>query len=62
LKSLNGTIDLLEKNHVALGRLVDLLGPTARYLANATGNGSWLEMYMPSGVPDNFACVQTGTC
>jgi phospholipid/cholesterol/gamma-HCH transport system substrate-binding protein len=62
ITSLNGTIDLLERNHAELGRLVDLLGPAARYLANATGHGSWLELLMPGGVPDNLACVQTGSC
>jgi len=62
LDSLNGTIDLLTRNHETLGEVADLLGPTARYLANATGSGSWLDQYMPEATPDSLRCIQEGNC
>lgn len=31
------------------------------YLANATGNGPWMDLHVPSGVPDNVKCLQPGS-
>ncbi len=62
LDSLNATIDLLTRNHKTLGQVADMLGPTARYLANATGAGSWLDQYMPEMTPDGLRCIQEGNC
>lgn len=62
LDRLNGTVDLLTRNHETLGRVADLLGPAARYLANATGSGSWLDQYMQELTPDGLRCLQEGNC
>ncbi len=62
LKSLNNTVDLLTRNHEQLGKVADLLGPAARYLANATGSGSWLDQYMQEITPDGLRCLQEGNC
>ncbi len=62
LTSLNNTIDLLTRNHKTLGQVADLLGPAARYLANATGTGSWLDQYMQEITPDGLRCLQEGNC
>ncbi|AJW40234.1 MCE-family protein Mce1C [Rhodococcus sp. B7740] len=49
---------LLESSRDSLTRLVDDFGPTARYLANATGNGKFLDLNSPTGlVPDNWLCL-----
>lgn len=62
LDNLNNTIDLLERNHETLGRTADLLGPTARYFANATGAGSWLDQHMPGALPDGIGCKIERRC
>lgn len=56
LDNLNSTIELLTRNHEKLGEVAELLGPTARYFANATGAGSWLDQFMPGGTPDTLRC------
>lgn len=62
LESVNATIDLFTRNHETLGQVAELLGPTARYLANATGTGSWLDQYMPGALPDSLRCLEEGNC
>lgn len=62
LASINGTIKVLTTNHKTLGEVADLLGPMARYLANSTGSGSWLDQYMPEATPDSLRCLQEGNC
>lgn len=58
LRSIDDTIELLTRNHETLGKVADHLGPTARYLANAAGSGSWLDQYMPGGLPDGLRCFE----
>ncbi|QIX26607.1 MCE family protein [Nocardioides sp. JQ2195] len=62
LDNLNSTITLLTRNHAKLGEVAEMLGPTARYFANATGAGPWLDQYMPGGTPDNLRCSVEGAC
>ncbi|KQZ70046.1 MCE family protein [Nocardioides sp. Root151] len=62
LDNLNNTIQLLTRNHEKLGQVADLLGPTARYFANSTGSGSWLDQYMPGATPDTIRCRIEGKC
>ncbi|WP_210716831.1 MCE family protein [Amycolatopsis acididurans] len=55
LHGLTGTLSASEQN---LGAAIDKLAPTARYLANATGNGNWADVAGPAGpLPDNLLCV-----
>lgn len=62
LESLNATIDLFTRNHETLAEVAKLLGPTSRYLANATGWGSWLDQYMAGGLPDGIRCIEERNC
>lgn len=62
LTNLNNTITLLTRNHTKLGEVAKMLGPTARYFANATGAGPWLDQYMPGATPDNLRCSLEGAC
>lgn len=48
----------LADNKDQLGKTLDLLAPTGRYLANAGGNGPWLDVVGPAGpVPDDLLCL-----
>jgi len=62
LENLSGTIGVLVKNETSLAGLIDQLGPLVRYFANSTGNGSWVELYLAGGVPDNLRCLTEGRC
>ncbi len=31
------------------------------YLANASGNGPWIDLHVPSAIPDNIKCLQPGS-
>lgn len=52
LKDLDVTLNLLKEHRKDLTETIRLLAPTARYVANAGGNGPWLDVYIPSVVPD----------
>ncbi|QWF82664.1 MCE family protein [Amycolatopsis sp. CA-230715] len=55
LHSATGALTATEQN---LGRAIEKLAPTSRYLANATGNGTWADVAGPAGpIPDNLLCV-----
>jgi len=62
LESLNGTVQVLVKSQRSLSVLVDQLGPVVRYFANSTGSGSWIDLYLPGGLPDNLGCLTAGRC
>ncbi len=34
----------------------------SRYIANAAGNGPWIELYFPPGAPDDTECKRSGGC
>lgn len=58
VKRLDNVVDALVANKKSLGTTLKLLAPTSRYLANATGNGPWIDGNSPSAiVPDNLLCV-----
>lgn len=46
LERLETTATLLEANLPALDSALTQLAPSARYLANATGDGRWLDLYL----------------
>lgn len=57
LADLKTVTDTLRKDDAALQQAVLLLGPTARYVTNAVGNGPWLDILVPNlVVPDNVLC------
>ena len=45
-----------------LSEALRVLGPSARYLANATGNGPWVDARPGSPLPDGAICQSNGTC
>lgn len=45
LKALNGTLSALRAQDAKLRYVLDVMGPAARYLANAAGNGPYLNLY-----------------
>lgn len=58
LPRLRAVSALLEDSRDSLTRLVDDFGPTVRYLANATGNGEFIDLNSPTAlVPDNWLCL-----
>jgi len=52
LKDLDVTLTMLKDHRKDLTESIRLLAPTARYVANAGGNGPWLDVYIPSAIPD----------
>lgn len=57
LKQFKTVLGLLDKNADALDQTLKKIGPQARYFANATGNGPWIDVYAPYFLfPDNLFC------
>ena len=62
LDNLHSVVNVLKANLSSLDKSVAALGPFARYATNATGNGTWLDVYSENlVVPDTFLC-QVGAC
>ncbi len=63
LRNLNVVLETLRANDEALQRIAVLLGPAARYFANATGNGPYVDANGPNAVlPDSFLCKPQSAC
>lgn len=57
LDNLDELTELLKRNDTNLDRAFEVLAPTSRYLANAAGNGPYIDLNLPySIVPDNILC------
>lgn len=57
LNRLRVVASVLRKDDGALATAVQRLAPATRYLANATGNGKYLDINLPYSVfPDNLLC------
>lgn len=54
LASLDRITDVLVRNQKDLDRTLKLVGPYVRLLANASGNGRWLDGYLCNGVPREY--------
>ena len=62
LDNLHSVVTVLRSNLGSLDKTVAALGPFARYATNATGNGTWLDVYSENFVlPDTLLC-QVGAC
>lgn len=58
LDRLRAVSGLLADNEKAISDLLVTLTPTVRYVANAAGNGPWIDVSGPAFVlPDNVLCV-----
>jgi len=63
LTALNGTLAELRAQDAALRHVLDVMAPAARYLANATGNGPWVDLNTDGSVlPPNDLCKKLGQC
>ncbi|WP_280462101.1 MCE family protein [Nocardia carnea] len=56
LDQLNTMAAGLQKNKDNLDRLLSIMPPSVRYLANAWGNGNYAEIGIPWLFPDNWLC------
>lgn len=62
LDNLHSVVTVLRSNLSSLDKSVKALGPFARYATNATGNGTWLDVYSENVlIPDNVLC-QVSQC
>jgi phospholipid/cholesterol/gamma-HCH transport system substrate-binding protein len=63
LDNLHSVVNVLKANLGPLDQAVKSLGPFARYTVNATGNGTWLDVYSENlVVSDQILCKIQGTC
>jgi phospholipid/cholesterol/gamma-HCH transport system substrate-binding protein len=63
LRNLEVVLATLRRNEAALERTAVLLGPAARYFANATGNGPYLDVVAPNAIfPDSSLCRIQAEC
>lgn len=63
LKKLAVVIKGLRAQEKELSAALDVLGPSARYLANATGNGPWVDIRPDDrALPDGLTCQLKGLC
>lgn len=65
LKDLNDVLDFLDKEDDTLTHVLDVMAPAVRYVANAAGNGPWLDLYVQDGsaLPaDDMMCGSRGGC
>lgn len=63
LRQLNEVVATLREQDATLKKVLDSMAPTVRYLANATGNGPWGDLWLkdPALPPDDVNC-RLGNC
>ena len=63
LQALNDVLGTLHKQDDMLKGVLDTMAPALRYVANATGNGPWADLYLksPALPPDDVKC-NLGDC
>lgn len=62
LRDVRSVLTMLKGQDRTLRNALELLGPSMRYLANATGDGPWITATTESAVPDPLVCKGQGTC
>lgn len=63
LDNLHSVVSVLHGNLKSIDATVKALGPFARYATNATGNGTWLDVYSENLViPDTVLCALGASC
>ncbi|MET3960198.1 phospholipid/cholesterol/gamma-HCH transport system substrate-binding protein [Marmoricola sp. OAE513] len=62
LRQLNEVLATLRAQDKTLKGVLDTMAPTVRYLANATGNGPWGDLWLkdPALPPDDLSCKLGG--
>jgi phospholipid/cholesterol/gamma-HCH transport system substrate-binding protein len=56
LRDLDTVITILTDRERDLKTALHRVAVSGRYLANATGNGPWADLYIPDGLPDSVYC------
>jgi phospholipid/cholesterol/gamma-HCH transport system substrate-binding protein len=64
LRDLNDVIRFLNSQDEQLQHVLEVMAPAVRYIANATGNGPWVDLYsdIPAIPADDVACRMRGDC
>ena len=63
LDNLHSVVGVLRSNLTSIDETVKALGPFARYATNATGNGTWLDVYSENLIiPDTVLCALGSSC
>lgn len=62
LDNLHSVVTILKQNLSSLDKSVKALGPFARFATNATGNGTWLDVYSENLVISDTILCQVGAC
>jgi phospholipid/cholesterol/gamma-HCH transport system substrate-binding protein len=63
LRDLERVQTVLRAHDADLREVLHNLAVGSRYIANATGNGPWIELYFPQGLTDDAECQQSpGDC
>lgn len=60
MRDLTKALDTMKSQKKVLTQSIDGLATMATYFANATGNGPWLDLRVPSAVGDNLSCLARG--
>jgi phospholipid/cholesterol/gamma-HCH transport system substrate-binding protein len=56
MKDFSAALANLRQHEQKLTDSIDGLGTMSRYFANAAGNGPWIDLHIPVGLPDNLTC------
>lgn len=64
LRDLNDVITFLNKQDDRLEHVLEVMAPAVRYIANAAGNGPWVDLFsdIPAIPADDAACHMRGDC
>lgn len=62
LRDLDTVVAVLRKHDTSLKEGIRNLAPAARYFANASGTGTWLDQYTNGATPDNVECHLKRSC
>ena len=62
MKNLTTALDSLEKSKKDVTSALDGLSTMSRYVANASGNGPWLDLFVPVAINDNVTCSLKPGC
>ncbi|NYJ01106.1 phospholipid/cholesterol/gamma-HCH transport system substrate-binding protein [Nocardioides thalensis] len=64
LEDLNDVLAMLNREDETLTRVLDVMGPAVRYVANASGHGPWVDLFIqePALPPDDAMCGSRGGC
>lgn len=62
LRDLDAVVRVLRERDEKLTTALHNLAVTARYFANATGDGPFVNLHLPDAVPDKVRCGPTGGC